>query len=487
MQLPQKIAFVDVETTGARWSDRVIEIGIVRVENGKVTQTLNSLINPNCHVPPEITELTGISPAELEYAPTFGSLKKEIAEVLNDCVFVAHNVRFDYSFIKNEFKREEISFKSKHFCTVKLSRHLFPEHRHHNLDSLIERFKFKCKSRHRAFDDADVLWQFYQHVLNNFPEGEVLLALSKALKKPSVPINIAPDILENLPDSPGVYIFYGKGGCPLYVGKSVNLHDRVRSHFSSDHISSTEMKISQQIESIEVIETAGELGALIKESNLIKQIKPLYNRKLRHSRMMTVLKNFKTKDNYQTISFADASEIDINNLEEIYGTFRNLKTAKQFLIFLAKEFELCEKLLGVDNTNQACFGYRLGKCKGACVNKENPAKYNLRFIEAFLNKKLRPWPFESPVIIEEKDGLGKKSEGFLIDKWCYLGSVKANGELKDGKLESDVTFDVDTYKILLSYLASTKNQKNIKVFNTKKLRSFTSDNLDSGYLVDSSI
>ncbi len=487
MQLPQKIAFLDVETTGSRWSDRIIEIGIVRVENGKITQSLNTLVNPGCYLPPEITILTGISPAELEYAPSFGQIKKDILEILDDCIFVAHNVRFDYSFIKNELKREEFAFKSKHFCTVKLSRHLYPEHRHHNLDSLIERFNFKCKSRHRAYDDAYVLWQFYQHILKNFSEEEVLLALSKTIKKPSVPINISPEILDNLPDTPGVYIFFGKGGCPLYVGKSVNLHDRVLSHFSSDHISSTEMKISQQIESIEVIETAGELGALIKESSLIKQMKPLYNRKLRHSRIMTVLKNVKTKDNYQTVKFANASEIDTANLDQIYGTFRNLKTAKQFLIHLAREYELCEKLLGVDSTNQACFGYRLGRCKGACVNKENPAKYNLRFIEAFLNKKIRPWPFESPIVIEEKDILGKKSEGFLIDKWCYLGSVKANGELRDGKLENQVVFDVDTYKILLSYLASNKNQKNIKVINTEKIKNYRSDNLDLAYQIDPGI
>lgn len=487
MTLPQKLAFVDVETTGARWSDRIIEIGILRVEDGKITQKLNTLINPDCHVPPEITELTGITSAELEFAPTFGQIKREVQEILDDCVFVAHNVRFDYSFIRNEFKREEMSFKSKHFCTVKLSRHLFPEFRHHNLDSLIERFNFKCKNRHRAYDDAEVLWKFYQHILKNFSKEEVLLAISKAIKKPSVPLNIAPEILDNLPDSPGVYIFYGKGGCPLYVGKSVNLHDRVLSHFSSDHASTTEMKISQQIESIEVIETAGELGALIKESSLIKEMKPLYNRKLRHSKVMTVLKNIRTKNDYQSVKFADSTEIDFNHLEDIYGTFRNLKSAKQFLIYLAKEFELCEKLLGVDNTNQACFGYRLGRCKGACVNKENPAKYNLRFIEAFLNKKIRPWPFESPIIIEEKDELGKKSEGFLIDKWCYLGSVKANGELKDGKMENEVIFDVDTYKILLSYLASTKNQRNIKILNLKNQHIKEPAGSDSNYLLDSII
>src|SRR6266566_2377215 len=139
--LPKNLAFVDIETTGTRaFYDRIIESGILRIENNKLIKTFHSLINPESHLPPEITMLTGITAADLENAPTFRSIKDEIQKILRDCLFVAHNVRFDYSFVKNEFKREMISFSSKHFCTVRLSRLLYPVHKSHNLDSIIERF-----------------------------------------------------------------------------------------------------------------------------------------------------------------------------------------------------------------------------------------------------------------------------------------------------------------------------------------------------------
>ncbi len=473
MSLPKKIAFVDVETTGCRHSDRIIEIGIVLVEQKpgqkgstsyKLIQKYNSLVNPGCRVPEEILQLTGILPTELENAPSFNYIKKDILELLEDAVFVAHNVRFDYSFIRNELKREELSFRNKHFCTVKLSRKLFPEYSHHNLDSLIDRFGFKCKSRHRAFDDAFVLWQFWQTLLKTVSEEKILAALNIIQKRPTVPVGISEEILEDLPDTPGVYIFYGENGMPLYVGKSINLRDRVLSHFSSDHLSSTEMQISQQIKSIETIQTSGELGALFKESFLIKKLQPLYNRLLRNSRLMTVLKGIQNKDNYFQTEIDTADNVDASSLEELLGVFRNLKSTKQFLINICKEFELCEKLLGIEKTTTACFGYRLGRCKGACLGKEHPARYNMRFTQAFSKTKIRPWPFQSPIIIQEKDDINKSFESFLIDKWCYLGSVKSDGTNFDQINKQEVSFDVDTYKILLRYLSQLKNQKNIKLF-----------------------
>ena len=241
--LPKKLAFVDIETTGCRISDRIIEIGILRVENHKLIESYQTLLNPQCHIPEEIVELTGITPSQLEAAPTFYEVKKDIYSLLEDCIFVAHNVRFDLSFLKNEFKRWEISFSPKQICTVKLSRALYPEHRHHNLDSIIERFKFKVKNRHRAFDDAKVLWDFYSHLTKKLPKETLLLNLKKAMKRPSIPIKISEDILDSLPKSPGVYIFYGENRAPLYVGKSINIKDRVMSHFSSDHLSSKELNL----------------------------------------------------------------------------------------------------------------------------------------------------------------------------------------------------------------------------------------------------
>jgi len=150
--LPDKLAFVDIETTGARsQTDRILEIGIVRVEENIVTRTYQTLLNPQMYVPPEITALTGIRQEDVQNAPIFLEIMDEVLETLKDCVFVAHNVRFDYSFLKREFFHAGRRFTSKHFCTVKLSRYLFPRFKRHNLDSIIERFQISCENRFIVF------------------------------------------------------------------------------------------------------------------------------------------------------------------------------------------------------------------------------------------------------------------------------------------------------------------------------------------------
>src|SRR5690606_10222071 len=142
--------------------NRIIEIGIIRVEDNEIVQTYHSLINPETYIAPEIERITGITSADIEHAPTFRSIKTDILEMLIDATFVAHNVRFDYGFLKNEFQKENSSFSATQLCTVKLSRILYPTQRHHNLDALIQRFAIPCKNRHRALDDAQVIYHFYQ-------------------------------------------------------------------------------------------------------------------------------------------------------------------------------------------------------------------------------------------------------------------------------------------------------------------------------------
>jgi len=460
--LPSKLAFVDTETTGLSVTrDRIIEIGIVRVENNKVVKKYQTLINPEFIFPDIITSITGITPKKLENAPTFRQVKDDILEVLDGCVFVAHNVRFDYAFLKNEFKREEKTFSSKHFCTAKLSRSLFPKERHHNLDSIIERFDIRCKNRHRAYDDAYVLWEFYRKIQSSVSEELLDTYIQKALKKATSPLNLAEGSIENLPELPGVYIFYGDTGAPLYVGKSVNIKERVMSHFSSDYTAAKEMHITQQIKSIETFVTSGELGALLKEAATIKKLQPLYNRKLRVSRKMVLLKKKIDEDGYMHIYLEGAVTIDPFATEEILGVFRSKRQAKDFLIQKCKEHELCEKLLGLENGKGACFGYRLDTCHGACVKEENPLKYNIRCLEAFTGNSIKKWPFNSAIAILERDELEKTAEYFVIDKWCLLGSFTKNDDSSIQEENYTYAFDLDTYKILLSFLSKKDNWKQI--------------------------
>lgn len=459
--LPRSISFVDVETSGtsARFS-RIIEIGIIRVEDNRVVREFSSLINPQAYVDPVIESLTGITLHELENAPTFYEIKDDIKSLLAGSVFVAHNVRFDYGFLRNEFKRYGDTFSSKHFCSVKLARKLYPGFRSYNLDSIIERFQILCEKRHRALDDAKVIWEFYKKSLLSFGQEKIEGAIDFVVRRPSIPLALKQRDLENLPESPGIYIFYAGDGAPLYIGKSINIKERVLSHFSNDYLSPVDMKISQQVASIETMQTAGELGALLLEARLIKSMQPLLNRKLRYARKMIVLLKSKNEEGFHCVVEKDAEMITKEDVENILGVFRSIKQLRDFLFSLAKEYALCPKLLHLEKTSGYCFYYHLGICKGACSKKERILQYNLRFDEAFYTHKVKPWYFDKPIIVKEE---GEKMEGHVIDKWCYLGSLQSESErLEDMKRE--YTFDYDTYKILSKYILDPKNQKNIKTF-----------------------
>lgn len=180
---------VDVETTGGSpVFSRVIDIGILRVEKGEVVEVFETLVNPESEIPEFITKMTGISQADVITAPIFDDIKDRVLELCVDSVFVAHNVNFDYGFFKSEFERVGYAFNTPKLCTVRLSRVLYPEHKRHNLTELIERFKFECKRRHRAFDDAKVLWDFLQLVSKQFSPEDLDIVVRRTLKElsPSV-------------------------------------------------------------------------------------------------------------------------------------------------------------------------------------------------------------------------------------------------------------------------------------------------------------
>jgi DNA polymerase-3 subunit epsilon len=468
--LPQRLVFVDIETTGLSViRDRIIEIGILRVEENRLVHTYQTLINPEMYISPHIEAITGISKKDLENAPTFSDIQRTLRELFENAVFVAHNVRFDYGFLKNEFRRYGATFSSKHFCTAKLSRKLFPHHRHHNLDSIIERFQLQCKRRHRAFDDAKVLWDFFQKLQTQISPDILEQALAFGLKKPSLPLGLSLQSVERLPESPGVYIFYGEKDVPLYVGKSKNIKDRVLSHFTNDHTASKEMHMCQQVKRIETIVTSGELGALIKESSLIKQMQPIYNRVLRISRKLILLKKSHNKHGYHVVTMHTVDTIDYSDIEDIIGIYRSKKQAKNFLIAQTKKYALCEKLLGVEKTTDACFGYRLNACRGACVKAERSVSYNMRFVEAFTHYKIKSWPFGGPIAIKEKNELDNREESIIIDKWCLIGNINMQEDAYV-KTEERKPFDLDIYKILVRFLHEPKNQNNIMKIRSDQMQ-----------------
>jgi DNA polymerase III subunit epsilon len=454
----RKLAFVDIETTGSSaTADRVIEVGVLKVENGKLVETYSSLIDPECAISPWITSITGIKQKDVDGAPTFHQIAEELHALLADSTFVAHNVRFDYGFLKSEFARHSIEFSRPHFCTVKLSRALFPRAKRHNLDSIIKRHKILCENRHRALDDARVLWDFFQKIHEKIKPEKIDAALKLVSRRASWPSYLPKDQMESLPQGPGVYVFYGDNDLPLYVGKSVNIKSRVLSHFADDLHSVKEMQIAQQVKRIETTSTHGELGALIKEADMIKKLMPLYNKMLRKAEHVSTLKSYTDTNGYLQIKIDNTNENEImpDDIPNIVGLFRTKRQAERELMRIHEEHGLCKKFLNLEKTKRACFGYQLKKCRGACLGEEPANLYNLRFEIAFNKLRFRKWPYEEPIVIVEGN------DRFLVDKWCYLGKVDNEGL---GLVARDTRFDLDVYKILKNFLLNPRNQNKIQFF-----------------------
>lgn len=459
------LAFIDVETTGgSTLYDRIIEVGILRVENGKMVKKFQSLVYPERTVPEFITNVTGISPQMLENSPIFGDIAKEVGELLEDAIFVAHNARFDYGFIRAEFKRLGINFSAKNLCTVKMSRVLYPKFKRHNLDSLINRHGFVCESRHRAYDDAQVLYEFVKMSVEKFGEECIENLITTITKQGSQPPQLAREIVDKLPETPGVYIFSAEDGEILYIGKSISIKNRVLSHFSSSMVSTTERKIFEQVTDVETHSTVGELGALLLESTLVKKLYPLYNRKLRKQKKLVGLQSFSLPNKYESaevVHYTDMSEVKNNLL----GIFRSERQVKDLLYKLVKDYELCPKLLGLEKSSGACFQYQLGHCRGACIGKEIFVAYNLRFNEAFRARRLKTWPYKGVIIFEDKDVTGENGEIFVVDNWRLIKAWRYAQSEKIEFIPSENYFDYETYKILVGFLLNPKNRKKIKTMS----------------------
>lgn len=442
---PRPLAFVDLETTGATATvDRVTEIGIVEVDPDGSFREWQQLVNPGTRIPPFIEQLTGISNEMVADAPPFEAVADEVFRRLEGRLFIAHNARFDYGFLKNEFKRLGAVFRAPVLCTLKLSRKLFPEHRRHNLDSLIERHGLVADGRHRALADAQLIHQFWQRI-HEAPGAPAVEAALRALDaRPSLPPHIDSDIVDELPAAPGVYLFYGENALPLYVGKAKDIRKRVLSHFAADHASAKEMSLAQQVRRIDWIETAGEIGALLKESALVKELLPTHNRQLRKNAEVCTWTLVDEGGGWLRPQLARAGDLDFGIATSCYGLFKNGKEASDVLRGLAAEHGLCDILLGLEKRipGKPCFGHQLRRCKGACIGREPPAKHSLRLMTGLVRLKLVAWPFPGPALIREGD------EAHVVDAWRYLGSTRDEAGIAALLAGGRPAFDRDTYRIL---------------------------------------
>lgn len=375
-------AVVDIETTGGMAKrDKITEIAIIVTDGKKVIKTFDSLVNPQRSIPPEITRITGITNEMVKNAPKFFEIAKEIVEYTEGTIFVAHNVNFDYSFIREEFGALGYTFTKKQLCTVKLSRKAFPGLRSYALGNLIAHFGIQVNARHRAFDDAYATTDLFSRILSVESSQEAIHQMvNKGVKETRLPNGISLERLHELPEKPGVYYMYNSYQKIIYIGKSINIKTRMMQHFAA--VTRKTERMIQQVAEIGYQETGHELLAIILESNEIKRHLPEINKSQRNNDFPYFLTSYKDQEGF--INFKINKHAKNSLLErEAITFFGSMPSAKGMLSNLRSNFHLCESKINPDHPKgQACIYKYMDECHGACVGHEGPETYNERALEA---------------------------------------------------------------------------------------------------------
>jgi DNA polymerase-3 subunit epsilon len=457
--LDRDFACVDLETTGgnAGWH-RIVEIGVVELDRDGTRREWSTLVNPGVRIPPQIEAFTGISNQMVADAPPFEAVRRELLERLAGRVFVAHNARFDYGFIRAELARLDLGFTARVLCTVKLSRRLFPTERRHNLDAVMARHGLDCSARHRALGDARVLADLLATLERGVGRVALAEAIDALLQETPLPPQLPPGLADELPELAGVYRFHGEGDVLLYVGKIRNIRKRVLGHFAAEHRSAAEQRLAQQVRRVTWTETAGELGALLIEARTVKTGQPLHNRRLRATGAAWTLRLAPVAGAPSRLEVVELDALDEQARAEVYGLYRDRRAAARAVEEIVRAHQLCARALGVERGAGAeagpgsCFAFQLGRCKGACVGREPAALHDTRVRLALASLRLKPWPYRGRILVAERDWRGQE-DLHVLEGWRYLGTVREPDEAA-GLARDAVPFDPDVYRILKRFLSA---------------------------------
>lgn len=434
-------AIIDIETTGGSpVSDKITEIAIVLHDGKKVTKEYTTLVNPERSIPYYITNLTGINNEMVTDAPRFYEVAKEIIQLTDGMIFVAHNVNFDYNFIRAEFKHLGYEFKLDKLCTVRLSRKLIPGHQSYSLGKLCADFNILINGRHRALGDAAATAKIFD-ILIEANGGVLFKTLKDALEKKNLHPALDLKQVRNLPEECGVYYFRNGKGDLIYIGKSKNIRSRVLTHLASASTKKATV-MAPEIAFVDYEITGSELIALLKESHEIKLEKPIFNRSqkrtMEHSGIFV-------QENTEGYLYLEARKIKKG--ETPLASFDSLAATKEKLALYCKKFRLCQKLCGLYNTQGACFHYQIHECKGACIGQEFAFSYNFRVDELIASFAYSP---KNMVIIEE--GINLDEIGLV---WIENGAYQGYGYL-------DKTVTIHQTKDLKPYIKSYPDNRDIQ-------------------------
>ena len=444
-------AIIDIETTGlSPGNEKITEIAVFIHDGIQIVDEFSTLIHPEKKISYRITQLTGITNQMVEQAPKFYEVAKKIVDITRDAIFVGHNVRFDYGFIRQEFLRLGYDYERETIDTVRLSRKLIPGQVSYSLGKLCRSLGIDNHARHRAEGDALATVKLFELLLSIDQNLSV-----KSGKKAAAEVNR--DLTEELPDKTGVYYFYDKSGDLIYVGKSVNIRERVLSHLNNnqDH---KEQEMKNQLARVDYKVTGSELVALLLESAEIKKNQPLYNRAQRRTYYNFGLYSYEDEMGYLNLKLAQI----IDGRNPLY-TYSSSQEGKEHLHQLTAQFELCQKLTGLYDSSRSCCHYQIHQCKGACIGEEAPEEYNSRVMEALENYHFPDQNFflfdngrtENELAIVKVEsgkyqGFGFVEKGFTLQETDLLNDrIVAQNDNKEVR------------QIILSYMKKMKNGNGI--------------------------
>ena len=450
---------VDIETTGNGFrGQKITEISIFVFDGKVVVDEFTSLVNPEQNIPAFITNLTGITNAMVRNAPKFYEIAKKVEELTNDTIFVAHNVNFDYNIIKDEFKSLGFDFKRKKLCTVRLSRKIIPGLRSYSLGNICSDENIPINGRHRAKGDAEATTELFRRLIERDDQFIINSFLNPRSRQATLPPLLDKKVVDNLPETFGVYYFKNAAKEVIYVGKANNIKQRVISHFYDKK--KKEQNMCLETADISFTKTGSELLALLLESSEIKKIYPKYNRAQRRAGEAVGLFSYEDQKGIIHLAY-NRLKLVPNALTKYYS----IAEVRNHLENLCKEFELCPKYCHLQTNVSSCFHYQIKECKGICCDKESVSDYNKR-----VKKAIKSIGIGAENLVIKEKGRTKNEIGFAL---ILDGIYKGFGYLdatQDKQMSSpeDYQFFVepkkdnrDIQRILTSYLRKKEELKNV--------------------------
>jgi DNA polymerase III subunit epsilon len=475
-----EFAIVDVETTGTIHDGKITEIAIIVHDGTKELDRFTTLLNPGRRIDPYVARLTGITDRMVASAPVFEEHAERIMEMTRDRIFVAHNVSFDYAFLKMEFRSIGLEFKRDTLDSIDICRRIIPDLPSYSLKKLCASIGIPMDAHHRALDDTQATALLFAK-LYEMDKKTVFSRVKADIPNVNIPPNLPSSQLENIPETTGVYYFHDADDQILYIGKSLDLRKRVLSHFHPKEKKKW-AELWRNIHSISYEETGSELAALLLESHEIKRQQPKLNVALKtpHPLPYSI---FEGMDENGYITFALRRR---ETKAEAIIDVRGYKEGERLLLAQADRFNLCQCLMGLHQLKGNCFQHQIEACRGAKMGLETAEDYNRRAMRA---RQSMSFKIENLLIV----GAGRNSNEYSlvqVEHGRYIGYgfvTKDIGHVPLDELLGHVRAqedNPDAQRIIRNFIYRNKQGKRLPYrVNEDGSRDFASDLASDGRLI----